>query len=452
MSRSLSLSNSVISLFSSLENQEFSGSFYIAYSGGVDSHVLLHIMHSLKKKLSIEVRAVHVNHSLHESSDIWSEHCQKTCNELGVDCSVLRIEEPCPAGESVESWARKCRYDLIISEMEEDAVLLTAHHQDDQAETLLLQMIRGAGPSGLSSMPVVKKKGAIWLLRPFLNHTRAVLKEYAEEHNLIWIEDDSNHSSRYDRNYLRKEIFPHLSQRWPGIVKTLSRVASHQAEVSTQLAEHGKNDLSYCSDDGHNIIVKKLLEFNYARRSNVLRCWLTSNDIAIPDEVTIKRIQLEMLEGTADKQLTLEWAGHEIHAYKDNLYIISRVIDAGLNQPVFWDLNKTLARNSGTLSAVLKKGPGIRQDAITENTLEVRQRCGGEKIQLHNKTHRQSIKKLFQEREVPPFIRKRIPFLYLNDDLIAVAGLFINKDIISGDEEVSWQINWSPLKHHQIPK
>ncbi len=384
---------------------------------------------------------------------MWSEHCQKTCNELDIECKLLSIGDSCPPGLSLESWARSRRYELIFSEMENNAVLLTAHHQNDQAETLLLQMIRGAGPAGLASMPTAKKFEDKWHLRPFLGHTRAVLNDYAQQNKLVWIEDDSNQNSRHDRNYLRNEIFPQLTQRWPGILGTLSRVASHQAEVSQVLAELGQSDLNACVDGiGHKLLIEKLLEFDYARRSNILRCWLADHDIKVPDAVTIHRIQSELLNEAAASQSMLEWAGYEIHGYKGMLYLIPENTIANPNKPVYWDLNTVLVQDGESLSAVLTKGRGLKKELIAGNKLEVRYRRGGEKIQLPGKNHRQSIKKLFQEKEIPSFIRKRVPFLYLDDKLIAVAGFFIDKDVASENDETSWQVCWSALAKYSLQK
>ncbi|MCB1822500.1 MAG: tRNA lysidine(34) synthetase TilS, partial [Candidatus Competibacteraceae bacterium] len=217
----------------------------IGYSGGLDSHVLLHVLatqghHWPERRLE----AIYVDHGLHTASVAWGEHCANVCRDLNLPFRVLKIDARPTPGESPEAAARRARYTAFATELSPDAALLTAHHCDDQAETLLLQLLRGAGPHGLAAMPAVSRLGEGWLLRPFLEVDRAELLAYARTHDLQWIEDASNTDIGFDRNYLRHQVLPVLRERWPAVNRTLSRSARLCAETATWLDEEAAADLA----------------------------------------------------------------------------------------------------------------------------------------------------------------------------------------------------------------
>lgn len=198
----------------------------VGYSGGLDSHVLLHglAMHR-PYWLTQKLEAIYVDHGLQTASAVWGEHCAEVCRDLNMPFRVLKIDARPVPGESPEAAARRARYAALAAELGFDSALLTAHHRDDQAETLLLQLLRGAGPYGLAAMPAVSRLGQGRLLRPFLEVDRAELLAYAGKHGLRWIEDASNTDTGFDRNYLRHRVLPLLRERWPAVNRTLSRSA-----------------------------------------------------------------------------------------------------------------------------------------------------------------------------------------------------------------------------------
>ncbi len=434
-------------MLTTLEALPVSGPYYVAYSGGLDSHVLLHTLFSIKSELSNEIHALHVNHGLHVAADDWVVHCENTCKNLKIDFTALKIEQPCPQGESREAWARQRRYQLLAAQITDDAVLLTAHHRDDQAETLLLQMTRGAGVKGLAAMPAVKRRGRLWHLRPLLDINRRQLLDYAKQHRLKWIEDDSNSDLAYDRNFFRQEILPTLAQRWPNIATTLSRVAAHQAEAMLLLDELAESDLSACIDnDRQRLNLEKISILSSARQANIIRCWLRQRDQPVPDTRKMQEILNALLPARVDASPLVSWPGVELRRYKNYLYAIAPLAEHDRDNVVNWHLETICQLSEGAISARLAKGVGIKVGVCPERKLQLRYRQGGEKIRLRHKNHRQELKKLFQERGVPPWWRDRIPLLYLDDKLIAVAGLWIDAEACSDGNEISWQIHWSAQK------
>ena len=289
---------SLKTLFSLIDQRNF----IIAYSGGVDSHVLLHTFSELKKQNSdMAIQAVHVNHQLNPLSNNWALHCEKTCNALNIPITIEKITIDLKPGDSLEEKAREARYAILQKHIDKNSVLLTAHNANDQAETFLLQALRGAGPKGLSAMPLRKKFGDSFLIRPLLNASRDEIEKYALENNLKWIEDDSNVDTKFNRNYLRHEIFPILKKRFPAVIENFSRssrlIANHENIIS-ELIE--KEFEMVKTDDIQKIDLKKLLQFPSEKQKLLLRQWFQKNNIRMPNEKHLKQIQKDVLNAASD--------------------------------------------------------------------------------------------------------------------------------------------------------
>lgn len=289
---------SLKTLFSLIDQRNF----IIAYSGGVDSHVLLHTFSELKKQNSdMAIQAVHVNHQLNPLSNNWALHCEKTCNALNIPITIEKITIDLKPGDSLEEKAREARYAILQKHIDKNSVLLTAHNANDQAETFLLQALRGAGPKGLSAMPLRKKFGDSFLIRPLLNASRDEIEKYALENNLKWIEDDSNIDTKFNRNYLRHEIFPILKKRFPAVMENFSRssrlIANHENIIS-ELIE--KEFEMVKTDDIQKIDLKKLLQFPSEKQKLLLRQWFQKNNIRMPNEKHLKQIQKDVLNAASD--------------------------------------------------------------------------------------------------------------------------------------------------------
>lgn len=275
--------------------------FVIAYSGGLDSHVLLHAMAQLQKKNpALKIHAVHVNHQINPAADQWEKHCEAICRELSIPFSAEKITLNLKPGDSLEEEARVARYAVLKKYVDANTVLLTAHTCNDQAETFLLQAMRGAGSKGLSAMPVKKKLGASYLIRPLLSLTRDALEIYARENNLQWIEDDSNTDNRFDRNFLRHQIFPLLKTRRASIVENFARSAtliSHQEKIISEVIS--KDFETIKTDDPKKIDLKKLRAFSDEKQKLLLREWFLKNHLRLPNEKHIKQIQRDVIQAAS---------------------------------------------------------------------------------------------------------------------------------------------------------
>jgi tRNA(Ile)-lysidine synthase len=269
---------------------------WVGYSGGVDSHVLLHLMSNIRNELSVPISVIHVNHGLSKQSDLWGTHCQKICQELEIEFHQITLNAAAPKGESQEAWSRKLRYQAISELIGEDDILLTAHHKDDMAETLLLQLFRGAGPSGLAAMPLTSRIGKGSHCRPLLAYNRTDLLEWANSHELLWIEDDSNADHKFDRNYLRHNVLPVIKKRWPGITQTLTRSAKIQADTSKLLGDLASIDLVHClNKENGTLSVFALAQLSDVRGENVFRYWIKLQDYPTPTAAQLSRVFADVI-------------------------------------------------------------------------------------------------------------------------------------------------------------
>jgi len=390
----------------------------IAYSGGLDSHVLLHLASQMT---DYSVRAIHVHHGLQKEADHWVDHCQQVCDALNIPLQVEYLNLSKEKGESVEELARTARYAAFKKSVQADEVLLTAHHQNDQAETLLLQLFRGAGVQGLAAMPQNSVFGVAHHARPLLNETRESLEAYAQTHQLAFIEDPSNQDSAFDRNFLRNEIIPQLRNRWPSIDKTISRSASIQAETKYMLEEVAEKDLLSITENSQNkntLLINGLQEFSLQRQKLLLRYWIQSNGFKAPSEKKLKHIFTDVIDASEDAQPLLAWDGAEIRRYQGRLYIMSPLLEHDSAQVISWnDPQKSLEIPSLTLTlAALDLGE------ITES-VTVRFRQGGETLLHAKRGVTISLKNLLNEARIPPWLRSRIPLVYQGKILIKVVGV-----------------------------
>jgi tRNA(Ile)-lysidine synthase len=419
--------------------------YWVAYSGGLDSHVLLHILSTLKQSITAEIAAVHINHGISEQAAEWSDHCAGVCEVLGIKMYREKIDESCPAGASVEAWARKHRYRLLGKYINSGDMLLTAHHQDDQAETLLLQLLRGAGTRGLSAMPQLRRMGPGWHARPLLAFSREQLRNYAGQAGLQWIEDGSNRDPAYDRNYLRRYIFPLLDERWPGVSRILARAAAHQAESVALTDDLARLDLMEIRLQHHPnaLDIQNLATFTPARMKNLLRYWLRELGLPVPGTKKLQHIISDVIHSKREAAPCVSWEGAEIRRYRDRIIARQPLAPHDPARVLQWKLAAHCSTGMGELQAVMTTGSGIRADAVSSGTLEVRFRSGGENLMPAGSKHHQTLKKLFQQRGILPWYRNRIPLLYIDGRLAAVAGFWIDADFAAGAGEPSWEISWS---------
>ncbi|PKM36933.1 MAG: tRNA lysidine(34) synthetase TilS [Gammaproteobacteria bacterium HGW-Gammaproteobacteria-10] len=400
---------------------------YIAYSGGVDSHVLLHLCASIPS-LQNKITAVHVHHGLQPEADAWPKHCRSTAKQLGVDFIDIYVDARSVGRESPEEAARNARYDALKALLSKNDVLMVAQHREDQLETVLLQLFRGAGLQGLSGMPEMMTFGKGVLLRPLLNTPKQIIDQYARQHDLNCIEDPSNQDIDFDRNFLRSEIVPLLKQRWPSIDKTVSRSALHCAEASDLLSKLAGDQFKqvYQTKDA-TLSISALLRLDLAEQALVIRQWFASLGLKMPSRAFVLRI-LSMIQSPFG-DLQLQNQKHTIRRFRNSLFCVPQQTIDLPEQGIIWsNSDKSIGLPDGTELKIAYDRSGIDQSIWLKSHVDVRFRSGGEKIALPNREGRHRLKNLYQEAGIPPWERPYIPLIYLDGRLAAIADLWIGSE------------------------
>jgi len=408
-----------------------SDQIFVAYSGGLDSHVLLHLLAQIRKvQPKLKLTAIHVNHNLSANAKKWNQHCKKVCKGLRVECVIKNVDATIKIkGHSPEEIARKLRYESFAEILPKNALLLTAHQANDQAETLLLQMFRGAGPKGLAAISTKVKFAKGWLVRPILDFSREELLQYAIEYKLKWIEDESNTNLKFDRNLIRHKLMPAVKKQWPGIIATLNRVSRHCAEASELLEDLAAEDLSkIIGANKKTLNLTSLKELTVIRQHNVLRFWLHSLQLSTPSEAKLNEIIRTIVNSRSDATPQVKWHGAEIRRFQDHLYAMSPLLSHNNKIVLRWDLNKPLKLPNDLGVLQVKIAPKFKATIATK-TFTVQFRQGGEKLKLAKRQGTHQLKKLMQEWRVPPWLRDRIPLVYCGAKIVAVIGYYSVSDL-----------------------
>lgn len=399
-------------------------SVLLGLSGGVDSVVLLHLLQYLSRRCSWRLRALHVHHGINPQADVWAVFCADLCALYGIPLQVEHVDIAPLRSLGIEAAARKLRH-AALAQQQVDFVVL-AHHLDDQAETLLLQLLRGAGVRGASAMPVIKHRaGAPTLLRPLLNVPRSVLLEYAQQHNLQWVEDESNADDTYPRNFLRHRILPLLEQRFPAYRKTLLRSAQHFAEATElldQLAQQDADDAisNNCLD------IKQLRMLSIVRGKNLLRYFLTMQGATIPDSTRLQEMLRQLCNARQDARVCIDWQGWQMRRYRDHAYTMP-VLPPPVEFTVMWhgETEILLPPPHGVLHFKTTIGQGISVAKLQLGIAKIRSRRGGENIRVDAARPQRDLKNLLQEHEMLPWQRDLLPLLFCDTDLVCVPGIAI---------------------------
>ncbi|MGC5702309.1 tRNA lysidine(34) synthetase TilS [Pseudomonas sp. NFXW11] len=417
-----------------LEPWRDAGHWRIAFSGGLDSTVLLHVLAGLAQRQPLPpLSAVHVHHGLQAAADAWPGHCQAVCDALGLPLQVIRVEvQP---GASLERAAREARYGAFAGLTAVNELLLTAQHRDDQAETLLFRLLRGAGVRGLAAMPHIRPLGAGHLLRPLLGVSRDELEGYAAEHGLSWIEDPSNKDQQYSRNYLRHQLMPMLRARWPQAAASMSRSAAHLREAQGLLDELALMDLEAARGqedfpwlDLPSLALGPLRQLSAARQRNALSHWLSALT-RLPD--SDHWVGWESLrDATAAAQPLWRLADGELHRAGERIWWLSgdwlRPLGAGCS----WAAPDQPLQLPGN-------GQVYFSGQAPARPLQIRYRQGGEIMPIDGRGHR-DLKRLLNEARVPGFVRGRLPLLYQGESLLGVANL----PGLRAEPRSAWQLHW----------
>ncbi len=427
--------------------------YRVACSGGLDSTVLLHLCVDARERLGAAVTAVHVDHGLHPASAEWARHCEDACARLDVPLLVLRVDARAAKGESPEAAARAARYAALAPLIDDGDCLLTAHHQDDQAETVLLQLLRGAGPHGLAAMPAVERFGRGRHARPLLGCAREDLHAYAGRAGLRWIDDPSNADTGFRRNYLRHEILPRLKSQWPAAARTLARAASHNASAAALLDALAEHDLGGISDEAEGSLpIGALAALAPERQANAIRRWLHRLGLPLPTTAQLERLRVDVLGAAIDATPRLCWPGAEIRRYRDRLYGMRPPAPHDPGAVLPWDLAVPLGLpDGGRLTA--QAGTDRASASMTrlralrpgEGPVTVRFRRGGEQCRPAGRGgHRHELRKLLQEAGIPPWLRDRVPLIHVGDALAAVVGVCVSEGWQAGPGEAGIVIAWEP--------
>ncbi|MBU0656683.1 MAG: tRNA lysidine(34) synthetase TilS [Gammaproteobacteria bacterium] len=401
--------------------------YLIAFSGGLDSHVLLHSAAQLRAvHPHLNLRAVHVDHGLQTPSVGWARHCRQVCEKLAVPFACEHLKLKPVLGESVEAAARTARYAAFTRHLRSGEMLLTAHHRNDQAETLLLHLVRGSGVDGLAAMPEVRTFALGRLGRPLLAFTRQDLQAYADLHQLDYVEDPSNQDVRFDRNYLRRRVMPVLEERWPSVADTLARAARLQRESRELL--HGFLGARLPELQGSRtgtLSVSRLLAQDVVLRKALLREWLAQQGFERPEEQKLLHVISDLLHAREDAEPCVKWHGCEIRRYRDDVYALKPLPPHDVTKVLVWgDISQPLRVPSLDLT-LQPEVLGEWQEYLQANpaSVTVRFRQGGESVCIPYRGGHHSLKNLLQEAAIPPWERLRLPLVYVGEWLVYMPGV-----------------------------
>jgi len=389
----------------------------VAYSGGRDSHVLLH---AARQQSPLPVRALHVVHGLQSVAAPWPQHCERVCAALDVPLDVVEATVV-SAGQGLEAAAREARYDVFAQQINPHDLLLQAHHAEDQAETLLLRLMRGTGIRGMAAMPTTRALGQGILWRPLLGVSSKNVAQYAAQMQLEWIEDPSNRDTQFDRNYLRQKVTPLLSERWPKMAMQLSAAARRAGEAESLLAELIEPKLEQLISSDGGLSCDGLLAASTQMQRYLLRAWLAKHRPLAPTESQLRAALRDVLRARRDADPRLYLGGGELRRHREYLYWVPTV-SVDTIQTHQWDDTRVPLKVGDELLS-LDSDFGKRLIIPEQAVVQIRFRQGGERIRL--RSGERALKKLLQDHSVPSWRRDRTALLYLNDEFAAVWNISI---------------------------
>jgi tRNA(Ile)-lysidine synthase len=421
--------------------------YVVAFSGGLDSTVLLHALSSSHAEHGTPMLAVHVDHGLQAESANWVEHCERFAAALAVPFASQKVSVDLDSGLGPEAAAREARYAALGRVVAGGDWLLSAHHLDDQAETVLLNLMRGSGTTGLAGIGPVRRIASGWLVRPLLDVPRADLEAYAAARSLDFIEDPSNLEQQFDRNYLRHEVLPRFEARWPDAATRIRRSAQLAREATVLLAELAELDRLQCVDRNDRVSLEGLRSLSPERQRNLLRYLVAQLGLPPPGASHLEQIVTELVPAREDAQPLVAWTGATARRFRDRLYLLPAQGPDDARPPNSRVSGNTVELPAGMGTLVLRAGagPGLSA-AVVASGLEVRYRVGGEEFRPVGQPHTRKLKKLLQEAGIVPWMRERLPLLYSDDRLVAVADLWVAADAAS---EPGTAVEWHdrPVLH-----
>ena len=418
----------------------------LAFSGGLDSCVLLHILVECQKTLPFQLLAHHVNHDLSANADTWENFCQDVCKKQNIPLTISKVTINKNSGLGIEATAREVRYKALQSS-NTDFICL-AHHQDDQAETLLLQLARGAGVKGLAGMGMLGNR----LLRPLLDIPRSTLETYAKQHKLVWIEDESNSDTKFDRNFMRHEILPRLEKQYTAIKKTISRTAQHMAEADSLLDDLAALDVKNCQlnqQDDEQLLLAPLAQLSNERVKNVLRWWLAQHGADIPSVAQLQQITQQLLHASADASVKIKVSASLIlRRFQGSAYLVKNVQEGDKDFDrnalgLMWQGEQVIILpDQSRLLFSQKLGEGIAMRHVETALLSIRYRRGGETIKPEENRPTRRLNALLQASRMSPWQRERLPLLFLGEDLVLVPNVAIDANFKAMSDEMGLVVQY----------
>lgn len=415
--------------------------YVVALSGGLDSIVLLYCMHALVAQRGNTLRAVHVHHGLSPQADAWQKHCQQVCKQLGVTLLVEKVNVQ-RAGEGIEAAARQARYGVFERVLDSGAVLLQGHHQNDLAETVLMRMLRGAGPEGMAAIPRQRRLGQGMLFRPFLQLPRRELETLAKARHWQWVEDESNHDLAFDRNYIRHKVMPVLEGRWSTTLESLTQVAQRAAQAQHLIEVWCQGELKRLVGASYRayraLDLQALADYDEVQQRALVRYWFESEGIVHPGANIFERIWSEMIPAAPDASPFIQWGVHQLRRYDQHLFYTTEPSTRPLecdqsvaapleNLPLSIELGSGLVLDMHYLPAGQPIAEGVLLLRAPERVQRMRvcSREGGEKLEMHEAGSPQSLKKAFQSMGMPPWEREQQLMLYFDDELVAAGSQLV---------------------------
>jgi tRNA(Ile)-lysidine synthase len=440
------MSFSAASLYAVLDSSVPEGArgLAVALSGGADSAALLSSLAALGGGFrGLPLRAIHIDHGLQAAAAEFREACKNLCEHLGVPLELIRVEVQNGAGLSIEAAARAARYAALAAQLEPRECLLTAHHRQDQAETLLLQALRGAGVKGLSAMPVCRVLGLGWHVRPVLDVPHNELLRLGGQHENFKVTDPMNEDLRFDRTYLRKAIWPLIETRWPGAEIALSRSARHMAEAQELLDRAAAADVARLRD-GDALSVPGLRALPQPQRMNAIRAWLAEAGVEAPSTARLGEALRQVFDADADHQPAIAWGNKALRRYRQRLFLTEADcprLEGARPWAAVLGSSIALGANLGALTWCAQIG-GIAADALPAVVM-VRGRDGGETLKPARSAKTQTVQHLCQSQGVLPWMRDALPLVFAGDELIAVADLWLESRWCAAPDAPGLKVAWN---------
>ena len=416
----------------------FEPSLLVALSGGLDSVVLLHILSQLKADLPFKLSAMHVHHGLSKNADTWTNFCKELCAKLNIPLSVKRVSVDKKSGLGIEAAARSVR-NQALAESGADFICL-AHHQNDQAETLLLQLARGAGVKGLAGMAQIDLSRK--LLRPLLNFSRLELETYAKKNELAWVDDESNLDISFDRNFFRHDVLPIMMQRYPSIVQTLARSAANLAEASSLLDGLAELDTAKALNENPDRLNLGALEMlDSLRQANAFRWWLSQHKINMPSALQLQQILQQLYHARSDASIKLKVAEKQyLRRYQGDAYLVKEGAEIVPINLLWQGEEMVNLPNDSRLIFTRKSGEGL---VLPEGfKLRIMSREGSERFKPEFGRPSRTLKHLMQTNRVPPWQRVRIPLVYMDEMLVYIPNLGAAAEMQAKPNETGYVITW----------